>query len=107
MIDEDREICLSIEVPVKRFDEMLAQSDKFFDAIDTEAFVVEGGVDVAGSLEVLEGEELRYFNRMASSIYFGKTLDQFFEKAGEQVSGQTSACDHGAVGAGFCPGTRG
>lgn len=67
VIDEDREICLSIEVPVKRFDEMLAQSDKFFDAIDTEAFVVEGGVDV-GAVKVLGGllQEDREFHRLRS-----------------------------------------
>ena len=102
VIDEDREICLSIEVPVKRFDEMLAQSDKFFDAIDTEAFVVEGGVDVAGSLEVLEGEELRYFNRMASSYGF-PVEDVVYHIRDGSIYGETKTNIYGisALGAFF------
>ncbi|NBJ81873.1 hypothetical protein D5274_04180 [bacterium 1XD42-94] len=67
VIDKDRGICLSIEVPVKRFNEMMEQSDTFFDSIQTETDIPDGGVPVSGSLEVLEGEELRYFKQMARS----------------------------------------
>ncbi|MDE6203995.1 MAG: hypothetical protein K2G19_11035, partial [Lachnospiraceae bacterium] len=67
VIDEDRGICLSVEVPEKRYDEMLEQSDRFFDAIQAETDITDGGVEVAGSLEVLEGEELRYFKQVAGS----------------------------------------
>ena len=58
VIDEDRGICLSIEVPAKRSNEMMAQSTKFFAAMETETDVTGSGVQGAGSLEVLEGEEL-------------------------------------------------
>lgn len=67
VIDEDRGICLSVEVPVKRFEEMLKQSDEFFDAIDAGSDLPDGSVAVAGSLEVLEGDELRYFKQVAGS----------------------------------------
>ena len=47
VIDEDRGVCLSIEVPAKRTDEMMAQSDKFFDAMEAETDVTGSGVQVA------------------------------------------------------------
>lgn len=102
VIDEDRGICLSIEVPAKRFDEMLAQSDKFFDAIDAEEFLLEGGVPVSGSLEVLEGEELRYFNRMASSYGF-PVEDVVYHIRDGSVYGETKTNIYGlsALGAIF------
>lgn len=70
VIDGDRGICLSVEVPAKRFDEMMAQSDAFFDSIDAGTDLKDGGVQVEGSLDILEGEDLRYFKQMANSYDF-------------------------------------
>ncbi len=61
VLDEDRGICLSIEVPHKRYDEMLAQSDDFLDALYSGNELPATGVTVSGSLEILEGEDLGYF----------------------------------------------
>lgn len=61
VMDEDRGICLSIEVPNKRYDEMAAQSDDFLDALYSGSALPSTGVTVSGSLEILEGEDLRYY----------------------------------------------
>ena len=65
VLDEDRGILLSIEVPSKRYEEMLDQSDLFFDALNMSAELPETGVTVSGSLEILEGEDLDYFKYAA------------------------------------------
>ena len=67
VIDYDRGICLSVEVPAKRFEEMDAQADIFYEFLEQEtAMEIEGdGVMVAGTLEVLEGEALSYFKQLA------------------------------------------
>ena len=61
VLDEDRSICLSIEVPNKRYDEMVEQSDEFWDNLDNDAYLPSTGVTVSGTLEILEGEYLDYF----------------------------------------------
>ena len=68
VIDYDRGICLSVEVPVKRFEEMDAQADIFYEFLEqeTEMELDVDGIVVAGTLEVLEGEELSYFKQLAS-----------------------------------------
>lgn len=61
VLDEERGICLSIEVPNKRYDEMVEQSDKFWDMLDTNGDLPATSVSVSGTLEILSGEDLDYF----------------------------------------------
>lgn len=61
VLDEERGICLSIEVPNKRYDEMVEQSDKFWDMLDTDGDLPATSVSVSGTLEILSGEDLDYF----------------------------------------------
>lgn len=61
VMDDERGICLSIEVPNKRYDEMATQSDDFLDALYSGTSLPSTGVTVSGSLEILEGEDLRYY----------------------------------------------
>ena len=70
VLDEDRSICLSIEVPNKRYDEMVEQSDEFWDNLDNDAYLPSTGVTVSGTLEILEGEYLDYFES-AMDYYIG------------------------------------
>ncbi|NBK92271.1 hypothetical protein D5278_09865 [bacterium 1XD21-13] len=70
VLDEDRGICISIEVPNKRYDEILDQSDAFWDAYETGADLPTSGVTVSGTLEILEGEDLSYFES-ALEYYMG------------------------------------
>lgn len=71
VLDEERGICLSIEVPNKRYDEMLDQSDEFWDHLDTGEELPATGVMVSGSLEILEDEDLDYFES-AMDYYMGE-----------------------------------
>lgn len=102
VIDEDRGVCLSIEVPAKRTDEMMAQSDKFFDAMEAETDVTGSGVQVAGSLEVLEGEELGYCRQVAGS-YMLPTEDKVYHIRDGSVYGESKTNIYGmsAIGAFF------
>lgn len=61
VFDENRGICISVEVPAKREDEMMLRADQFYKAMEEGENLPMGGVPVAGTLEKLEGEELRYF----------------------------------------------
>lgn len=65
VIDEEREILLSVEVPAKRYDEMERQSDRFYQAWKNGTELTGEGVTVTGTLEVLKGEKLKYFKQMA------------------------------------------
>lgn len=70
VLDDERGVCLSIEVPNKRYDEILDQSDEFWDAYETGANLPTSGITVSGSLEILEGEDLGYFES-ALDYYMG------------------------------------
>lgn len=56
VLDEERGICLSVEVPYKRYDEMADQAEVFYDAMEQDQELLETGVKIAGTLEVLEGK---------------------------------------------------
>lgn len=94
VIDEDRGICLSIEVPAKRSNEMMAQSNKFFAAMETETDVTGSGVQVAGSLEVLEGEELGYCRQVAGS-YMLPTEDKVYHIRDGSIHGESKTNIYG------------
>lgn len=68
VIDEERDVCLSVEVPVERYEEIDGQAELFYQAMEQETEMPEGGVVIAGTLEVLEGEELRYFKESARYV---------------------------------------
>lgn len=68
VLDEERGICLSVEVPYKRYDEMADQAEVFYDAMEQDQEFLETGVKIAGTLEVLEGEELDYYKRVAKQM---------------------------------------
>ena len=70
VLDDDRGICLSVEVPVKRYEEMDRQADLFYQALEQDTEMTGEGLTVAGTLEVLSGEELRYFEQMADYVGF-------------------------------------
>lgn len=65
VIDEERAVCLSVEVPEKRLEDMDGQADLFYQAMEQETEMPEKGVAIAGTLETLEGEELEYFKQAA------------------------------------------
>lgn len=65
VLDEDRGICLSIEIPNKRYDEMLRQSDQFWDSLEMGTELPSTGVKISGTLEILDGEDLNYFEYAA------------------------------------------
>lgn len=65
VLDEDRDICLSIEIPDKRYDEMEGQADAFYDALSMDTPLPATGVKVSGTLEILAGEERDYFEETA------------------------------------------
>lgn len=83
VIDEEREIILSVKVPAKRYDEMDRQSDLFYRAWDQGTEVTGDGVTVTGTLEVLNGDELRYFKQMAD--YAGLAVDSVVYHIGDDV----------------------
>ena len=69
VLDEEQGILLSVEVPVKRYDEIDAQCDRFYEAFEQTAedsdIEIPEGILVAGTMEVLRGEELKYFRQAA------------------------------------------
>lgn len=83
VFDEEREILLSVEVNAKRYDEMDRQSDLFYSALNQNTEIKGDGVTVTGTLEVLSGEELRYFKQMAD--YAGFTVDSVVYNIGDDV----------------------
>ncbi len=52
VIDYEREIILSVEVPAKRYDEMERQSDLLYQALEQDTEITGDGVTVTGNLEV-------------------------------------------------------
>lgn len=68
VLDENRGICLSVEVPYKRYEEMVDQAEVFYDAMEQNIELSAAGVKVSGTLEILEGEDLSYYNRMARKL---------------------------------------
>lgn len=70
VIDEERGICLSVEIPAKRYDEMERQSDRFFNALNTGSDLPAPGMSISGSLEILTGEDLDYFEEAADYMEF-------------------------------------
>lgn len=67
-LDENRGICLSVEIPYKRYDEMAGQAEAFYDALELDKGLPETGVKVSGTLEILEGEDLSYYKRVAKQM---------------------------------------
>ncbi len=61
IIDEDRGICLSIQIPASKYDEMSRLEDQFYEALNDEADLVSEGITIKGSLDRLEGEDLDYY----------------------------------------------
>ena len=82
VIDEEREILMSVEVPAKRYDEIDRQSDLFYQA-ESENDMTGEGVTVTGTLEILSGEELRYFKEAAN--YAGLPIDSVVYHIGDDV----------------------
>ena len=82
VIDEEREILMSVEVPAKRYDEIDRQSDLFYQA-ESENDMTGEGVIVTGTLEILSGEELRYFKEAAN--YAGLPIDSVVYHIGDDV----------------------
>lgn len=68
VLDENRGICLSVEIPYKRYDEMVDQAEAFYDALEQNKELTASGVKVSGTLEILEGEDLGYYNSLARQI---------------------------------------
>lgn len=83
VLDEQRGICLSIEVPVKHYDEMDRRADLFYQSLEDGTELAGEGITVAGTLEVLEGEELRYFKQMAG--YVGLSVEGVVYHIGDEV----------------------
>lgn len=83
VIDEARGICLSVEVGVKRYEEMDRLADLFYQALEQETEMDGEGITIAGTLEVLEGEELRYFKQMAD--YVGLPVGDVVYHIGDEV----------------------
>lgn len=67
-LDENRGICLSVEIPYKRYDEMVDQAEAFYDALEQNKELPTTGVKVSGTLEILEGEDLGYYNSLARQM---------------------------------------
>ncbi|MDE5865944.1 MAG: hypothetical protein K2H31_05020 [Lachnospiraceae bacterium] len=82
VIDEEREILMSVEVQAKRYDEIDRQSDLFYQA-ENETDMTGEGVTVTGTLEVLSGEELGYFREAAKSV--GLPIDSVVYHIGDGV----------------------
>ena len=61
VIDEDRGICLSVQIPVSKYSEMRQLEDQFYDALTEDADLVSEGITIKGSLDRLEGEDLDYY----------------------------------------------
>ena len=68
VLDEDWGICLSIEIPYKRYDEMVDQAEAFYDALEQNKEFPTTGLKVSGTLEILEGEDLSYFKSVARHL---------------------------------------
>lgn len=82
VIDDEREILMSVEVQAKRYDEIDRQSDLFYQA-ENETDMTGEGVTVTGTLEVLSGEELGYFREAAKSV--GLPIDSVVYHIGDGV----------------------
>ena len=67
-LDEDQEICFSVEIPYKRYDEMVDQANAFYDALEQDKELPTTGVKVSGTLEILDGEDLGYYNSLARQM---------------------------------------
>ena len=119
--DENREDFLAVECAVKQEDEMEDLADQFWAALDGQGDVAETGIVIKGSLELLMGEDLRYYKKNLGSVLdevpesayviTGCLLYTSFEKAGvvsqnEEYPGPSA--DSGLHGCGgtvaFCGG---
>ena len=74
--DENREDFLAVECAVKQEDEMEDLADQFWAALDGQGDVAETGIVIKGSLELLMGEDLRYYKKNLGSV-----LDEVPESA--------------------------
>lgn len=61
VIDEARGICLSVQIPTVKCREMEELLETFYDALYEETQLPATGITVQGSLDRLEGEDLKYF----------------------------------------------
>lgn len=68
VLDMDRGILMSVEVPYKRYDEMKSQAEAFYDAAGQDKGALSQGVKIKGSLELLDEEDQRYYNRAAGGV---------------------------------------
>lgn len=100
VIDEDRGICLSVEIPAKRLHEMTEQAGIFINSMQADTEMPDKGVPVSGSLEVLEGEDLRYFKQMARAYNF-PVEDVVYHIRDGSIGGETKTNIYGlsAIGA--------
>lgn len=83
VLDEQRGICLSIEVSAKRYDEVDRRADLFYQSLEEETELAGEGIAIAGTLEILDGEELRYFKQMAG--YVGLPVEGVVYHIGDEV----------------------
>lgn len=74
--DENRDDFLAVECAVKQEDEMEGLVDQFWAALDGQGDVAETGIVIKGSLELLMGEDLRYYKKNLGSV-----LDEVPESA--------------------------
>lgn len=70
VLDGERGVCLSVQVPVKLHSDMEDLTDRFYLAFETGEDFPETGIVVTGSLERLEGEELGYFEEFMDYLGF-------------------------------------
>lgn len=62
--DENRDDFLAVECAVKQEDEMEGLVDQFWAALDGQGDVADTGIVIKGSLELLMGEDLRYYKKI-------------------------------------------
>lgn len=61
VLDENRGIFMSIQVPADRCKEMDQLTDEFYEALENDTEIQGEGLVVKGSLDILTGEDLDYF----------------------------------------------
>lgn len=85
--DEDRDEFLAVECAAKMEKEMEALADQFWDSLDGQADVAETGIVVKGSLELLSGEDLRYFKKSLGSV-LEEVPDTVYVVTGSKIGGE-------------------
>lgn len=92
--DENRDDFLAVECAVKQEDGMEELADQFWAALDGEGDVAETGIVVKGSLELLSGEDLRYYKKALGSV-LDEVPDTVYVITGGKIKGDTVGSIYG------------